>query len=322
METFTVTQQEGRLKRHKHYFELAPGIWGTKVLFVNIFMISREPFSNEWVLIDAALKGSAKKIVKMAEDIFGMGTKPSAIILTHGHFDHIGALDDLLQIWDVPVYAHHLEIPYLTGLSSYPPPDPTVGGGLMSTLSWMYPKGPINLKTKVIDLPADYSVPELTGWKYLHTPGHAPGHISLFREDDKVLIAGDAFVTTKQESAFAVMTQKKELSGPPKYFTNDWVAAANSVRKLVGLHPLIAATGHGIPMQGEELSRALDNLSENFQRLAVPKKGRYVIQPAIMNDQGVQYVPPQQYDPIARASIFALAALTVFALIKRYKNKK
>ncbi|MBC7745461.1 MAG: MBL fold metallo-hydrolase [Flavobacterium sp.] len=314
--------QQKRKNDNKHYFEVAPGVWGSKIVFVNIYMISKQPFSTEWVLVDAALKTSAKKIIKMAEDIFGVGTHPSAIVLTHGHFDHVGALKDLLEIWDVPVFAHHLEIPYLTGLSSYPPPDPTVGGGLMSSLSWMYPKGPSNLGGQISELPADGSVPLLPGWKYFHTPGHAPGHVSLFRNEDKVLIAGDAFVTTKQESAFAVMTQKKLLSGPPKYFTNDWIAAETSVRKLAELRPSIAATGHGMPMQGNELLVSLDNLVLNFAKLAIPLHGRYVIQPAIMNEQGVQYVPPQQYDPIARISIFALAALTIFTIFKRINSNQ
>jgi glyoxylase-like metal-dependent hydrolase (beta-lactamase superfamily II) len=59
-------------------------------------------------------------------------------------------------------------------------------------------------------------------WRYMHTPGHTSGHISLFRNEDGVLLAGDAFVTTNQESLIAVMTQKKELHGPPKYFTYNW----------------------------------------------------------------------------------------------------
>ena len=72
----------------------------------------------------------------------------------------------------------------------------------------------------------------LPGWRVIETPGHSPGHVSLFRESDGVLIAGDAFVTTKQESLLAVMTQRQELRGPPMYFTCDWDAARESVQKL------------------------------------------------------------------------------------------
>ena len=41
----------------------------------------------------------------------------------------MGALEALLAVWDVPVYAHTAELPFLTGSADYPPPDPTVGGG-------------------------------------------------------------------------------------------------------------------------------------------------------------------------------------------------
>src|SRR6476469_5073400 len=126
-----------------NYFEVAPGVWGMRIVFVNIYIIGIEV--NNWVLIDAGLKGSSSKIVRMAASL-GFKTAPKAIILTHGHFDHVGALKELLSLWkNVKVYAHPLEIPYLTGLSSYPPPDPMVGGGLMSFMSFVYPKKPIDL---------------------------------------------------------------------------------------------------------------------------------------------------------------------------------
>jgi glyoxylase-like metal-dependent hydrolase (beta-lactamase superfamily II) len=39
----------------------------------------------------------------------------AAIIMTHGHFDHVGVLEDLAETWQAPVYAHELERPYLDG---------------------------------------------------------------------------------------------------------------------------------------------------------------------------------------------------------------
>jgi glyoxylase-like metal-dependent hydrolase (beta-lactamase superfamily II) len=65
--------------------------------------------------------------------------------LTHGHFDHVGPLETLAEEWDVPVYAHALEHCYLNGTESYPPPDSTVGGGLMSLLSPLYPRKPVDV---------------------------------------------------------------------------------------------------------------------------------------------------------------------------------
>lgn len=305
------------------YFEVAPGVWGMKIVFVNIYMIaSGDPDSKKWVLVDAGLPNSAHKIQEMADELFGAGTKPENIILTHGHFDHRGSLQDLLKIWDVPVYAHYLELPYLTGLSAYPPADPFVGGGLMSLTSWMFPNKPLNLGDKIHAFPEE-GTPGLPGWRIIHTPGHAPGHISLFRESDHVLVAGDAFVTTVQESAFAVMTQKKIISGPPKYFTSDWKAAGVSVRKLIGLHPQIIATGHGKPMVGKEFKKALQHLGKNFAEEAVPKHGRYVKEPAQSDIEGVKYVPPAVNNPIITASFIGGAALIAFAaVVGLYRNRE
>src|ERR1700674_2819067 len=130
-----------------------------------------------------------------------------------------------------------MEKPYITGKSAYPPADPMAGGGLISLISWAFPTGPINLTGKLISLPDNGTIPVLPEWRYIHTPGNAPGHISLFREKDKVLIAGYAIATTKAESAIALLTQQKVLSGPPKYFTYNWNSAAESVKKLAALEP-------------------------------------------------------------------------------------
>lgn len=100
-----------------------------RFLFVNLFLLGH---SDSWVLIDAGLRGSAMAIIKTVEKSFGKGAKPKAIILTHGHFDHTGALPELLRHWDVPVYAHELEMPHLIGKADYPRPDPTVGKGLLA----------------------------------------------------------------------------------------------------------------------------------------------------------------------------------------------
>ena len=250
-----------------------------------------------WVLVDAGLPWSAGRIVEAAEARFGRGG-PAAIVLTHGHFDHVGALHDLVERWDAPVYAHPLELPYLTGRSSYPPPDGSVGGGLMARLAPLYPRGPINLRGRVRPLPADGSVPGLPEWRWRHTPGHSPGHVSLFRERDRVLLAGDAFVTTKQESALAVLAQREEVNGPPAYFTPDWGRSRESVAHLAALKPALAATGHGPPMRGERLSRELERLARNFDRLAVPAHGRYVRRPAVMNMRGVVAAPPPRRAPL------------------------
>src|SRR5690606_1545908 len=115
-------------------------------------------------------------------------------------------------------------------------------------MAWLYPKKLINVEARLNILPPDGKVPFLSEWTYIYTPGHAPGHVSYFRKSDRVLIAGDAVVTTVQKSVLSVMTQKKKLSGPPKYFTYDWEASKHSVMAIADLKPELIASGHGKPM--------------------------------------------------------------------------
>jgi glyoxylase-like metal-dependent hydrolase (beta-lactamase superfamily II) len=305
-----------------NFFTVAPGVWGRKDVFVNFYII-QDTTNDDWVLVDTGLKWSEPKIKEMASYLFGENAKPKAIILTHGHFDHVGSVSKLADEWEVPVYAHHLEVPYLTGQSDYPPPDPTVGGGMMATMAFVYPKNPINIWRHLKVLPNDGRIPPLPEWRYIHTPGHAPGHISLFRESDAVLIAGDAFVTTKQESVFSVMMQSKIISGPPKYFTCDWDLAKKSVQKLADLHPGTAATGHGKPMRGRELQIALEELVNGFDKIAIPEHGRYVTTPAVTNANGVMFVPPKK-DTTGTTAVkaFAVTAVLVLGWLWRDKQKK
>jgi glyoxylase-like metal-dependent hydrolase (beta-lactamase superfamily II) len=253
--------------------EVAPEVTRIRHLFVNAYLIGRP---DNWILVDAALAGAATAIIEAAEAEFGPSAVPKAILLTHGHFDHVGALPALLDHWDVPVWAHPLEVPHLTGTEDYPPPDPSVGKGAMALLSFAYPSKAIDLGERVRALPLDSQVPNLPEWKWIHTPGHTQGHISLYRASDGLLVAGDAFVTVEQESLYNVLTQKEEVHGPPAYFTPDWAAAEESVRTLQALHPHMAATGHGQIMEGEALEQGLARLVEHFSEVAVPDQGRYV----------------------------------------------
>ncbi|GAB3849915.1 hypothetical protein GCM10028822_14490 [Hymenobacter terrigena] len=295
---------------------VVPGLSVLRDVFVNLYYaFPQDEPQGAWVLIDAGLPGSADKIKKHAEDLFGADTPPAAIILTHGHFDHVGGLHGLLDAWpDVPVYAHPLELPYLTGRSSYPAPDPTVGGGMMAYLSFTYPKHPYNFGERVQTLPADGSVPGLPGWRWVHTPGHTFGHVSFFREHDKMLVAGDAFTTVFAESGLNTFTQKQEVHGPPAYFTPDWDAARDSVELLSRMEPEVAATGHGIPMHGETLRNQLADFAARFDAVARPKTGRYVQQPATADGGGVTSVPPPVIKPWLKVAAVAGLVLGALAL--------
>jgi len=255
--------------------ELTPDIWCQTIQIVNVCFVG-DPNHGDWVLVDAGMPKSANTIILIAEERFGADRSPAAIVLTHGHFDHVGAIVELIQHWNVPVYAHELEMPYLTGKQRYPLPDPTVEGGLVAKLSPLFPIEPINLGRHVMPLPKDGSIPAMPEWRWIHTPGHTPGHISLFRENDRSLLAGDAFVTVKQDSIYKVFLQDQEINGPPRYLTPDWVSAKKSVEILESLKPLTAVTGHGMPMSGELLSTSLRKLVRDFDQIAIPDYGEYV----------------------------------------------
>lgn len=268
-------QKDMGMDEHTYQPLLPNDIYKFTTLIVNVYMVENTVQNEGWVLVDAGIPGSESKILQEAEERFG-GHPPKAIVLTHGHFDHVGAVKDLAEGWGIPVYAHREELPYLRGEKSYPPGDPSVGGGLMALLSPLYPNEPINLGDIVQPLPDNGDIPSMQGWRAIHTPGHTPGHISLFRESDAALIAGDAFITVKQESALAVLTQDEEIHGPPAYFTPDWNQAWESVRKLEALKPAFAYTGHGQVISGEKLREQLKYLADHFDTVAIPEHGKYV----------------------------------------------
>jgi glyoxylase-like metal-dependent hydrolase (beta-lactamase superfamily II) len=272
--------------------EIAPDLAYRRLAMVNVVFFGVPGCGDRrWVLVDAGVPGMSGRIERAAAERFGEGARPAAIFMTHGHFDHIGCLQKLAEKWDVPIYAHELELPYLNGRAAYPPPDPKVGGGIMPLLAPLFPRGPINVTDHLNVLPSDGTLPAMPGWRWIPTPGHTPGHVSFWREEDRAIIGGDAFITTDQESAYAVAVQKPELHGPPKYFTVDWTAARHSVENLAALNPELVVTGHGRAMRGLEMLEALHALARDFDQVAVPKHGRYVAKPARAAD-GSAYRQP------------------------------
>ncbi len=250
---------------------VAQGIEGLRIVFVNVFGVTHA--DGSWTLLDCGLPFSEHLIRKWAEKHFGIA--PNAIVLTHGHFDHVSAAHALADHWNVPIYAHALEQPYLTGAQEYPAPNFGAGGGMMSLLSPLLPRGPVNLGPRLRPFATgdgvDITLPEMPGWEIKHTPGHTPGHVSLFRPSDQTLLAGDAFCTTKPESFFeAALKQEPELHGPPAYFTSDWNQARHSVQLLAQLQPRTVAPGHGKPIAAANVPTLLQELAARFEEIAVP----------------------------------------------------
>jgi glyoxylase-like metal-dependent hydrolase (beta-lactamase superfamily II) len=193
----------------------------------------------------------------------------------------------------------------------------------MSWSSWLFPSTPIDIADHLLPLPEDGTIPGAPGWRAIPTPGHSTGHVSLFRERDRTLVAGDAVTTTRPESATAVARQRAEVHGPPAYFTSDWNMAHKSVQTLAALNPETLASGHGPVLYGETMRQALRELARNFAVRAIPSRGRYVRQPARFEPDGSMILPPDPFRPAMRMALGAAATAVVAAgIVKRIRASR
>jgi glyoxylase-like metal-dependent hydrolase (beta-lactamase superfamily II) len=300
---------------------IAPQVGYLPVAIVNAYLVG-EP--DAWALVDTGIPHRFEWIKAACENRFGENARPEAILLTHGHFDHGGSALALASYWNVPIYVHPLEMPYVTGKSEYAPQDPTVGGAIAFASRFFPHTAADDLSNFVRPLPEDGSVPGLPGWTWHHTPGHTPGHVSFFREADRCLIAGDAFLTTDLDSWLDFLTKKPELARAPSPLTPDWTAARRSIEFLASLRPYTVACGHGIPMSGPHVAGALQAFAEDF---VAPLHGRYVPEPAVANENGIVSVPPPVPDSLPKVAagvgVAALLGAGIYAAAAgRRKNRK
>ncbi|MBG9540062.1 MBL fold metallo-hydrolase [Bacillus thuringiensis] len=131
------------------------------------------------VLIDTGFPGQFEDIQVEMKRVGVSVDKLKVVILTHQDIDHIGSLPDLLEsgVSDIKVYAHELDKRYIEG-------D-------LPLLKDVHVENPP--KGKVSDTVIDgQELPYCGGILILHTPGHTPGHISLYLKQSKTLIAGDS----------------------------------------------------------------------------------------------------------------------------------
>lgn len=131
------------------------------------------------LLIDTGFPGQIEDIQVEMEKVGVSFDKLKVVILTHQDIDHIGSLPELLQRCrsNIKVYAHELDKPYIEG------DLPLLKDGNVENR----PKG------KVSDTMIDgQELPYCGGILILHTPGHTPGHISLYLKQSKILVAGDS----------------------------------------------------------------------------------------------------------------------------------
>ena len=233
--------------------EIAPGIALIPTLIANAYLLGDRA---SWVLVDACIPGRERLIRRAAERRFGLGSRPAAILLTHGHFDHAGSAAPLADFWRVPIYTHSLEVPFVTGAAQYPPFDYS-SPGFFTRIARLFPTRTVNLQTRVRAFDPHQPVPGLPDWEMIETPGHTPGHVALFRRGDAALLAGDAVTTMNLDRFFDTITRHKSLCRPPAPATMNWSDAHRSVELLATLRPSLIAAGHGLPLHGaaDELAR-------------------------------------------------------------------
>ncbi|CAL8466588.1 g6124 [Coccomyxa elongata] len=159
-----------------------------------------------WYLTDAGgfdswLDAHAGRIVKAVQDVIPPGQELKYIILTHGHLDHVGAIEPLIAAYpDLLVIFHETEAPFLLGDSqpscyNYMPSGLSLPFKLLQFLKLLPPmvqyKMPPN-RSLILEGPegdlAKFGVHDLT---FTHAPGHCRGHVVYHHKPSGYLLAGD-----------------------------------------------------------------------------------------------------------------------------------
>ncbi|MEY7850724.1 MBL fold metallo-hydrolase [Natrarchaeobius sp. A-rgal3] len=174
------------------------------------------------VLIDAGPQGAVGSLHVHLESLGYELEDVWLVVLTHHDADHAGALATLLERTDAVVAAHRAETPFVTGER-----DPLKG----SEDDDRYP--PVSVD---FELAGGVRIPTLAGpMEVLETPGHTPGHVSIYFPEGELLVAGDALVADGDES----------LSGPKPEYTPEMDRALESVADLAELEIEHTICHHG-----------------------------------------------------------------------------
>jgi len=279
-----------------HPEQIAAGVhrvaigWG--VTAANIYFVQS---GTSWMLIDTAWPHRAEVIKAVAEALFGPGTRPTSIVLTHTHPDHAGSALALAETWEVAVYVHPDEMPLVGGEYRLEYSNP-LDRWLVAPVMRVVPRritaraaAKASLTHVARPLAPTGPVPGLPDWDCIPTPGHTPGHVALFRENDRVLITGDAVLTVNLNSLGCPVLGKQQVSGPPYISTWSWPMAKASVAALARLEPQVLAPGHGSPMTGA--ATALRHLAERQHPRARHRETGPVNEPS----RGEGFLTPVDY---------------------------
>lgn len=172
---------------------------------------------SSWALVDAGWAKDAAVISTAAASLFGAGTGPASILLTHAYPDHAGAAGELARRWDCAVWMHPDELPLATGdfcaiTASAGPLDAWIVLPVLRAVGRRRREA-LPARVSLSDVARAFEpgagVPGLAGWECIPTPGHTPGHVSFLRTSDRVLISGDAIVTLLLNSLSGLLLQRQ-----------------------------------------------------------------------------------------------------------------
>jgi glyoxylase-like metal-dependent hydrolase (beta-lactamase superfamily II) len=177
--------------------------------------------------------------------------RPTAVVLTHAHFDHMGFAERARSELGIAVYAHEREVPVTRHPLQYDHERSRVPYMLrhpgfdraffaMTLMGALFVRGVESVETftdgEQLDVPGNPRV--------VYTPGHTHGHCALHLADRGVVITGDAFVTY---NPYTNSQGPQIVSGAA---TADSAEALASLDRLAALDADVALTGHGEPWRG------------------------------------------------------------------------
>jgi len=199
----------------------------------NVFQIPLMPRNSincyviDDILVDAGIRSSAPKILKAIRH-----TSIRAHVLTHAHADHQGSSSVICERLGIPLWTSEIEKANAeSGKVIYEYPDANHFIARFQQTFWAGKGHQVSKTLKEGDRVGSFTV--------IDTPGHSRGHVSFFREEDKVLIAGDALVNMN------LLTTRVGLNLPPGLFTTDREQAKRSLYKIHDLNARIICFGHG-----------------------------------------------------------------------------
>lgn len=204
-----------------------------KEIAKNVYQISLFPRSAincyviDDIIIDAGINSSGSKILKAVKK-----HKITKHVLTHAHADHQGSSSFICNTLNIPLWTSELEkVNAESGNVIYEYPNSKHFIAQFQQRFWAGKGHKVDQVLKEGDSVGSFTV--------IETPGHSKGHISFFRECDKVLIVGDTMVNMN------LLTTKVGLREPPNLFTSNREMNKASIKKLVDLKPKILCFGHG-----------------------------------------------------------------------------